>query len=167
MTLIELNNLDSSKRKEALSKCCGSTVWIEKMSMNFPVHDSEELFEKAEKIWYSCNEKDWKEAIQYHPKIGDINSLKEKFSGTAHWATKEQSGVLEASQTVLESLARANTQYENKFGYIFIVCATGKSAEEMLHMLESRLGNKPEVEIKNSMEEQNKITKIRLQKLLS
>ena len=167
MTVPELNNLDKSQLKVELLKCCGATVWIEKMSMIFPVHDSKELFEKAEKIWFSCNEKDWREAFKHHPRIGDINSLKEKFSGTAHWAEKEQSGILETSLTVLEALAKANSQYEEKFGYIFIVCATGKSAEEMLNMLESRLKNKQADEIMIAMGEQNKITKIRLQKLLS
>jgi 2-oxo-4-hydroxy-4-carboxy-5-ureidoimidazoline decarboxylase len=167
MTLKELNNLDKSKLKTELSKCCGATKWIEKMEMIFPVHDSKELFDKAEKIWFSCNEKDWMEAFKHHPRIGDINSLKEKFAATASWAAKEQSGVLETSQRVLDNLARVNKEYEEKFGFIFIVCATGKSAEEMLNMLESRLKNKPGDEIMVAMGEQHKITKIRLQKLLS
>ena len=167
MTLKELNNLDNSQRKTVLSKCCGSEEWIEKMSMIFPVDDASELLIEAEKIWYSCNENDWRAAFKHHPEIGDINSLKEKFAGTAHWAKGEQSGVLETSQTILEALARANKKYEEKFGYIFIVCATGKSAEEMLSLLESRLKNKPQEEIKIAMGEQNKITKIRLQKLIS
>jgi 2-oxo-4-hydroxy-4-carboxy-5-ureidoimidazoline decarboxylase len=167
MTLKELNNLDISQRWIELSKCCGATAWIEKMAGIFPVYDSNELFDKAEEIWFSCNEKDWREAFSHHPKIGDINSLKEKFADTAGWAANEQSGALETSQTEIEALARLNIQYEEKFGYIFIVCASGKSAEEMLHMLESRLKNKPEDEIMIAMREQNKITKIRLQKLLS
>jgi 2-oxo-4-hydroxy-4-carboxy-5-ureidoimidazoline decarboxylase len=167
MTLKELNNLDQRKLKEILSKCCGATAWVEKMAMIFPVKDSAVLFDKAEKIWFACNENDWKEAIRHHPKIGDINSLKEKFGATANWASKEQSGVLETSQIVLVELARANDRYEEKFGYIFIVCATGKTAEEMLNILKMRLNNNPEEEIKISMMEQNKITKIRLQKLLS
>ena len=166
MTLMDLNNMDKTQLTVVLSKCCGALCWVEKMTSIFPVYDSTELLDKAEKIWFSCNEMDWREAFKQHPRIGDINSLKEKFETTSNWAEREQSGVLETSQTVLESLARANTYYEDKFGYIFIVCATGKSAEEMLSMLESRLKNKPGDEIKVAMREQNKITKIRLQKLL-
>jgi len=128
-----------------------------------PAEDLIDLFEDAEEKWYECNEEDWKEAFSHHPKIGDINSLKEKFSSS--FAEGEQSSIKQASELILQSLAEGNKAYEEKFGYIFIVCATGKSAEEMLGILTARLHNDPRDEIKIAMEEQNKITRLRLEKL--
>ncbi|GAB4036546.1 2-oxo-4-hydroxy-4-carboxy-5-ureidoimidazoline decarboxylase [Spirosoma gilvum] len=166
MTLPELNELPVSELKVILTTCCGSSVWVDEMVNIFPVESREALFEQAEIIWFACSEKDWKEAFEHHPKIGDINSLRAKFANTRTLASGEQSGVAGASQEVLEQLAEGNRLYEEKFGYIFIVCATGKSAEEMLEILESRLPNSPDEEIQIAMQEQNKITKIRLEKLL-
>ncbi|MBD2754443.1 2-oxo-4-hydroxy-4-carboxy-5-ureidoimidazoline decarboxylase [Spirosoma validum] len=167
MILPELNELPVSQLKEALATCCGSTAWLNEMAKIFPVESKESLFEQAEIIWFACSQSDWREAFEHHPKIGDINSLREKFANTKAWASGEQSGVSTASQDVLEKLAEGNRLYEEKFGYIFIVYATGKSADEMLDILESRLPNSPEEEILIAMQEQNKITKIRLEKLLS
>jgi 2-oxo-4-hydroxy-4-carboxy-5-ureidoimidazoline decarboxylase len=132
----------------------------------FPADDLVELLEDAEEIWFDSSPEDWKEAFAQHPKIGDLDSLKKKFASTAGWASGEQSGVGAASEQTLKALADGNRLYEEKFGYIFIVCATGRSAEEMLGMLQSRLQNKPEEEIKIAADEQNKITKLRLEKLL-
>jgi 2-oxo-4-hydroxy-4-carboxy-5-ureidoimidazoline decarboxylase len=166
MTLHELNTLPKQQLKAELAKCCGATAWVEKMLPFFPADDLVELLEDAEEQWYKCTEADWKEAFSHHPKIGDIESLKKKFASTAKWASGEQSGVNIASQEIIESLAKGNKEYEEKFGYIFIVCATGKSAEEMLEILNSRLPNDPEEEIEIAADEQNKITKLRLEKLL-
>lgn len=125
-----------------------------------------ELLEDVEEQWWKCNEDDWKEAFAHHPKIGDIESMKKKFASTAEWASGEQSGVQTASDKTLMALAEGNRQYEEKFGYIFIVFATGKSAEEMLQLLQERLKNDPEEEIQIAADEQNKITKLRIEKLL-
>ena len=132
----------------------------------FPAEDLVEVLEDAEEQWYQCSEEDWKEAFAHHPKIGDIDSLKKKFASTANWASGEQSGVDTASQQTIEALAKGNKEYEKKFGYIFIVCATGKSADEMLGLLTTRLLNDPKDEIEIAADEQNKITKLRLEKLL-
>ena len=167
MWLQEINSLNKIQLAQELSKCCGSSKWIDKMCSLFPVPDEATLLKQASEIWYACNEDDWLEAFTHHPKIGDINSLKEKFATTAELAAGEQSLVKQTSEKVLEDLSEANTVYEKQFGYIFIVCATGKSAEEMLHLLQQRLTNKPEDEIKIAMEEQNKITILRLKKLLT
>ena len=133
----------------------------------FHADSLEELLEKAEEIWYECSEDDWKEAFAHHPKIGDVESLTKKFASTAQWASGEQSGVNTATEESITALAEGNHLYEEKFGYIFIVCATGKSAEEMLTLLRDRLKNNPEKEIKIAAAEQNKITKLRLQKLIA
>lgn len=167
MTLEELNTISQPQLKEELSKCCGSTSWVKIMMTWFPADSKEALLENAEEVWYECNQDDWKEAFGHHPKIGDTESLTKKFASTAQWASGEQSGVNTASKETIEALAEANRLYEEKFGYIFIVCASGRSAGEMLEILRSRLNNKPEEEIKIAADEQNKITKLRLEKLLN
>lgn len=166
MTLQQLNIAPEAQLE--LSKCCGSTVWVAKMLEKRPFTNEQELFNLAEEIWRNnCTEQDWLEAFAHHPKIGDIKSLERKFASTKKWASGEQSGVNNADFKTLQELADLNQEYEYKFGYIFIVCATGKSAEEMLMILKSRINNSAEQEIKIAAEEQNKITKIRLEKLLN
>ena len=167
MTLHELNILPKDQLKQELFKCCGSNAWVDKMLPFFPADDMVELINDAEDQWYECSEADWLEAFTHHPKIGDVESLKKKFAATAQWASGEQGAVAEASEETLKALAEGNEAYEKKFGFIFIVCATGKSAEEMLQLLQARLPNEKEEEIKIAMDEQNKITQLRLQKLLS
>ena len=168
MTINELNKLPKPALTEALSKCCGSTLWVENMVIIFPVADAETLMDQANTQWNKLSEADWREAFTHHPKIGgDVAALREKFASTSTWAEGEQASVKQASQETLEALAAGNTEYEQKFGYIFIVCATGKSAEEMLALLQARLSNKPEDEILIAAGEQNKITRLRLEKLLA
>ncbi|MEO8173856.1 MAG: 2-oxo-4-hydroxy-4-carboxy-5-ureidoimidazoline decarboxylase [Sediminibacterium sp.] len=167
MWLKEINSLNKIQLAQELSKCCGSSKWIDKMCLLFPVEDEATLFKQAGETWYACDEDDWMEAFTHHPKIGDIDSLREKFANTAYLAAGEQSLVKQTSHLLLKDLFLANSIYEKKFGYIFIVYATGKSAEEMLLMLQQRLTNKPEDEIKIAIEEQNKITILRLKKLLT
>lgn len=166
MTLHEINTLSQPQLKEELMKCCGSSSWVKMMMTFFPADDMVELLEDAEEVWYQCSEEDWKEAFSHHPKIGDVESLTKKFASTANWAAGEQSGVNAASKETIEALAAGNKEYEEKFGYIFIICATGKSAGEMLADLQIRLQNSPEVELEIAAEEQNKITKLRIEKLL-
>ncbi|HMX78319.1 MAG TPA: 2-oxo-4-hydroxy-4-carboxy-5-ureidoimidazoline decarboxylase [Chitinophagaceae bacterium] len=166
MTLHEFNTLPHESLIAELSKCCGARAWVQRMLPFIPADDLVELLEDAESQWWLCNEEDWKEAFTHHPKIGDLDSLKKKFANTAVWASGEQSGVNTATDVILNALAEGNRLYEEKFGYIFIVCASGKSAEEMLGMLNERLKNNPEDEIRIAADEQNKITLLRLEKLL-
>ena len=164
MTIASFDHLEPGAKKTLLLQCCGSSAWAEKMIAMPPVEDLIDLFEDAEEKWYECSEKDWKEAFMHHPKIGDITALRKKFSSDK-FAADEQQSINQASEETLELLAKANDLYEKKFGYIFIVCATGKSADEMLEILNARLANTPEEEIRIAMDEQNKITKLRLEKL--
>lgn len=166
MTLETLNQLPVDQLKATLRACCGSLTWVKRMVSHFPVEDEDSLLRNAEAVWFDCSEADWREAFSHHPKIGDLDALKKKFAATAAWAGEEQSAVKQTNDTVLTALKKCNDRYEAKFGYIFIVCATGKSAEEMLHLLEVRLNNTTTDEIRLAMQEQNKITLIRLQKLL-
>lgn len=165
MTIAEFDHFALEKKKELLLKCCGSQSWVNKMITVFPVEDLVELLEAAEEMWYQCDENDWREAFDHHPKIGDINSLKDKLANTAVWVAGEQLGVNDSNEITLQQLAKANNDYENKFGFIFIVCATGKSAEQMLNYLRERLNNTAGEEIEIAAAEQNKITRLRLEKL--
>lgn len=167
MTIEELNNLSPDKLQEELFKCCGSTTWAQHLAGKKPFKSKAELLEKSDAIWSHCTAQDGLEAFTHHPKIGDLKNLEKKFASTKEWAGGEQAGVNTAAQETLIALAKGNEEYEKKFGYIFIVCATGKSAEEMLALLNARITNDAETELKIAMNEQNKITHIRLEKLLA
>ena len=136
------------------------------MNQNRPFQNKDDLYQKSESIWFSLSSKDWLEAFIHHPKIGDIDSLRKKFHNTKSISENEQSGVNDAAESTLKDLAESNQLYEDKFGFIFIVCATGKSADEMLAMIKIRLNNNVNAEMLNASKEQNKITKLRLEKLL-
>lgn len=166
MTIKEFNQLDAEVAKEEIFKCCGCTNWAVKLVDNRPFTSVDDLRITSDTVWISCKQQDWLEAFTHHPKIGDKDSLKKKIA-TKEWASNEQSGVNEASDEILEELSRGNSDYEKKFGFIFIVCATGKSAGQMLELLKKRLQNTPEQEIKIAAGEQNKITHLRINKLFS
>lgn len=167
MTLADLNALPPAACAAALATCCGATAWVAAMNQQFPFATAEALFAAADQVWQNLAEADLREAFTHHPRIGDMNALREKFASTATWAAGEQGAVQQASQDTLEALAAGNDAYEQKFGYIFIVCATGKSAAEMLALLRARLPNEASQEIHLAMSEQAKITRLRLQKLLA
>lgn len=166
MTIDQFNALSITDQHQALETCCGAQHWIKQMVAKAPFSTKDQLFYFADYLWENANEESWLEAFTHHPKIGDIDSLAKKFSNTKEWAKSEQGGVETASQKVLHDLAKGNQEYEDKFGFIFIVCATGKSASEMLELLNLRLANSKQVEILIAMREQQKITKIRLDKLI-
>jgi|LGVE01.1.fsa_nt_gb 5-hydroxyisourate hydrolase/2-oxo-4-hydroxy-4-carboxy-5-ureidoimidazoline decarboxylase len=167
MNLNEFNKLDKQEAIAVLEKCCVSKCWIQHMIENMPFASADELILKTASIWYDqCRELDWQAAFEGHPKIGDINSLKEKFANTKNWATNEQSNIVESDENTLKSLAKANDDYLSKFGYIFIVSASGKTAKEMLSIINARLNNTIDNELHIAMGEQHKITVIRLAKLI-
>lgn len=126
----------------------------------------EDLFENAENIWFSLSPADWQEAFAAHPKIGSRKPAPAQKMRAANWSSGEQSGMDSAEKDVREQMREANRLYENKFGFIFIVCASGKLADEMLAICKARLGNSVETELRIAAEEQRKITEIRLSKLL-
>ncbi len=168
MNLNNFNTKNQATAKEQLFQCCGSTNWVNQLMKHFPFSSEQALVEKATQIWYEhCTAADWREAFTHHPKIGDVKSLEKKFAATKHLAGKEQAGVATASAETIQQLAKANADYEEKNGFIFIVCATGKSAEEMLRLLQDRLKNSAAEELDVAMGEQHKITIIRFKKLLS
>ena len=135
------------------------------MMAHRPFGSRESLVGAARDEWFALGRSDWLEAFSHHPKIGDRESLRRRFARTAHLSEREQAGVDGASEDVLEALAAGNREYERRFGYIFIVCASGKSAEEMLGLLRERLPNPPDTEIRVAAGEQAKITELRLMRL--
>lgn len=167
MTLEDFNKLGKEEAGKQLFSCCSSHAWKKAVMDKFPFSDEEDLIRNAEMSWYAeCNEADWMEAFTHHPRIGDVKILAEKFAATKHLAGKEQSEVEKASAETLHQLVAANREYEARFGFIFIVCATGKTADEMLRLLKDRLMNNLREELHVAMGEQHKITILRLQKIL-
>ncbi len=161
MTLQDFNKLKTEEAGLHLMSCCGSAKWVSVLMKEFPFVSEKSLVEKAVAAWYTvCSKEDWLEAFSHHPEIGDVKSLTEKLAG------KEQAAVAVASKETIAALAGVNTSYKNKFGFIFIVCATGKSADEMLLMMAERLKNTRTEELSIAMGEQLKITLIRFKKLL-
>jgi OHCU decarboxylase len=164
--LASLNELPPGDAETAFLDCCGSHEWARRMAEARPFPMLEDLFVAAEKIWFSLAPADRLEAFAAHPKIGSKKHAPVQKKRAAKWSGGEQAGMDAASDEVRTQLAEVNRLYEDKFGFIFIVCATGRSADEMAAIARARLGNSLETEIQLAAEEQAKITEIRLGKLL-
>ena len=166
MTLDELNNLPVADAAAVFTSCCAAERWVDLMVASRPFADTNELLEAAQNHWQTMAESDFLQAFTAHPKIGDVESLRAKYANTKALAANEQSGAQSASESVLLALASGNREYEEKFGFIFIVFATGKSAGQMLELLQQRLPNNRAQEIQNAADNQMQITDLRLKKLL-
>ena len=166
MSIKQFNLLPRKEAATKLQKCCGSKTWVKGMLNARPFLDQDSLHKKSDEIWSTVSKTDILEAFKHHPQIGDVDSLKKKFASTATWAANEQKGTSQASDQILQALQKGNQDYLDKFGFIFIVCATGKSAQEMLELLNDRLPNDETIELHIAAAEQNKITHLRLDKML-
>lgn len=166
MKLEEFNRLPTAEAQTLLNQCCAARDWVHAMVSGRPYANTQQLLEAADQVWQEMDENNLLEAFSAHPQIGNVVSLLEKYASTKAMAAGEQSAIVTASKATIEELARANRTYLEKFGFIFIVCATGKSAQEMLDLLYKRLPNSRKQELINAAEEQRKITAIRLQKCL-
>lgn len=163
---MKLNALAPPEAEAAFLACCGSRAWARRMTEGRPYADTAALVEAGDRIWVSLAPEDWREAFAAHPPIGGKFG-EQKTDGEdrfRRWSEQEQAGVALAEAALLTELAEANRIYAGRFGYIFIVCATGKSAREMLSLLHSRLHNDPDRELRVAAEEQRKITRLRLLK---
>jgi 2-oxo-4-hydroxy-4-carboxy-5-ureidoimidazoline decarboxylase len=167
VTVAALDALPAAEARETLARCCGARAWVDGMLAARPFGDRATLFTAHERVSEGLSEADWREAFAHHPRIGDRDALRRRFAATAAWAGEEQRGASGAAEETLEALAAGNRAYEEKFGYIFIVCATGRSADEMLAILRRRLDADPAGEIGTAAREQRAITRLRLEKLLS
>jgi 2-oxo-4-hydroxy-4-carboxy-5-ureidoimidazoline decarboxylase len=167
MRLQDLNTLPDEAAVDDFLRCCGSTRWARLMTGKRPFASIAQAVNEADRVWASLRAEDWLEAFAAHPRIGDSGmDTRMTLAGTADWSLIEQAGVSSAGPDVRDRLAAANREYEARFGYIFIVCATGKSAEEMLALLERRMTHSPGDELAIAAEEQRKITRLRLGKRL-
>jgi 2-oxo-4-hydroxy-4-carboxy-5-ureidoimidazoline decarboxylase len=160
--------LDRAAPEEAadlLSTCCGSRRWVERMIARRPFGAQPALLAAARDEWFALDQQDWREAFAHHPRIGDRDMLARRLAATRHLSEREQKGLDAAGADVLAALVDANRVYEQTFGYIFIVCASGRSAAEMLALLVARLDNEPAAEIRIAAAEQAQITRLRLEGL--
>jgi OHCU decarboxylase len=167
MTLEQLNDASAHSAETEFLKCCGSTRWASAMTEARPFTGNDALFAKADDVWWSLSAEDWLEAFRAHPKIGEKKAASAQAEQAQSWSAQEQSGLAQASSQAKDELARLNREYEDRFGFIFIVCASGKSSEEMLAILNSRISNDRDTELRIAAEEQRKITRLRLEKLLN
>jgi len=165
--LTRLNSASAGEAETELLKCCGSTEWARALAARRPFDDARELFAAADEVWWNLSERDWLEAFAAHPRIGGRKAERAQHAQAEGWSEQEQSGARDAAQATLEELAEANRAYEEKFGHIYIVCATGKTADEMLALLHARLSNGADTELRTAAGEQSKITRLRLEKLLA
>jgi allantoicase len=161
--LVRLNGMPNDAAVAALRRCCGSARWAEAMASARPFEDRAALARIAERTWWKLDERDWLEAFASHAKIGE---RKTPAAGEAVWGESEQRAAAGATATTASALATLNAEYEGRFGFLFIVCASGRSGESMLEELRLRVGRSREVEVRTAAEEQARITRLRLIKLL-
>lgn len=172
-TILErLNDLPSEAAESEFLACCGASGWAREMTARRPFRNLAEVFAAGDQIWHSLGREDWLEAFARHPQIGEKTGESQLTSEAAkrlsnRWSAEEQSGTQPNSAELMQRLAEGNRAYRQRFGFIFIVCATGKTAGEMLEILKGRLGNDPSAELAIAAEEQRQITRLRLEKLLA
>lgn len=162
----ELNQLPREAAESELMKCCGSSEWARAVAEARPFGSVDELLATSDRIWERLEPADWLDAFSHHPQIGEQKSESPQAAEASRWSAEEQSGTHGTNDDTRAALVAANRAYLHKFGYIFIVCATGKSTAQMLALLEQRLPNNPEAELRIAAEEQRRITHLRLRKLL-
>lgn len=164
--LATLNAMPDDEAAAKLRDCCGSTRWIERMLRERPFRSTEHLLTAAETAWRHLAPDDWQEAFAHHPRIGERRPRAAVSAAASAWSAMEQSLAAPAEERVRDELSRAGADYERKFGMIYIVCATGLGADDILADLRRRLGNEPETEQRIAAAEQAKITILRLRKLI-
>jgi OHCU decarboxylase len=159
MTLVELNRLLDAQAESELLRCCASHRWAHLMATERPFANADVIAAVAQRLWWSLAAADWLEAFAAHPRIGE--------RATSAWSAQEQSRAVATSDATRARLAAGNRAYEERFGYTFLVCATDKSADDILAMLDRRLHNEPGDELQIAADEQRKITALRLAKLIT
>ncbi len=164
-TLNAWNCADEATAIDTMLSCCEAQNWASAMVALRPIENVFELSEAADRVWAMMSEDDWMEAFACHPRIGERKAASAAAKSVA-WSRQEQSSVATAELTLLAELADGNAEYEQKFGFTYIVCATGKSADEMLAILKRRLANDRATEWREAAEQQRQITQIRLGKWL-
>jgi 2-oxo-4-hydroxy-4-carboxy-5-ureidoimidazoline decarboxylase len=164
--LLRWNQADAQAAAQEILPCCGSIAWAEALAARRPFATPQELFTTSDLVWQGLPEEAWREAFDSHPRIGQHHAKAATATSLA-WSSREQSAALAPDQAVADALAEANREYEAKFGRIFIVCATGKSATEILELCRTRMKNTAAAEMLESAEQQRQITQLRLRRWLN
>ncbi len=167
LALDRINRAGAAEAESIFRDCCGSPEWSKRMAASRPFDSEDALMQTAAGVWNDLQAFDWLEAFAAHPKIGETKPVSTRQKQSEEWSAREQAGMGMATERLQNDLAAANRDYYAKFGFIFIVCATGKTADEMLELCRSRMSNDLEMEIGVAAAEQQKITELRLRKLLS
>lgn len=165
-TLADWNAADSARALDAMLACCGARRWAQDMVALRPVESITALSEAADRVWKSMEVADWLQAFACHPRIGERSNA-HAATRSAAWSRQEQSSTTDAPKPVITELEEKNALYEQRFGFTYIVCATGKSAEEMLAILNRRLASDRDSELREAAEQQRLIMQIRLGKWLA
>ena len=164
-TLDAWNSADHDAAAASLLSCCAAQRWAESLVALRPFANETALFAAADEAWSTMQVDDWMQAFRAHPRIGE-RKVENATAQSKQWSAHEQSGVNQAQAELLAELAVGNRQYEDRFGFTYIVCATGKSAEEMLKILRRRLDSDRDTELREATEQQRQITQIRLRQWL-
>ena len=157
-----IDGADVEDARAQLALCCGAARWVERMLARRPFGSRDAALSAADDTWFALGPDDWREAFTHHPRIGDVESLRQRYPASGHLSEREQAGLSGTGDDVLAELMERNREYEARFGFIFIVCATGRTASEMLGLLRDRLTNDPGTEIRIAAGEQARITALRL-----
>jgi 2-oxo-4-hydroxy-4-carboxy-5-ureidoimidazoline decarboxylase len=164
--LDRLNALPRPEAAEQLRACCGSSRWVEAMLARRPFESAAGLLEAADEVWHAAGPEDWDEAFAHHPRIGERHAVAPVSATARAWSAEEQGNAAGAGEVARAALAEANDAYQRRFGRIYIVCAAGRSAEELLADIAVRMKNDPDRERAVAAEEQRKITRLRLKTLI-
>jgi 2-oxo-4-hydroxy-4-carboxy-5-ureidoimidazoline decarboxylase len=164
--LARWNALDDEMAADEILPCCGSKRWARELAQARPFEEEAELFDCSDAIWLKLSQADWDAAFTSHPRIGERKAVESATQQSAAWSRQEQSGVDPADQASSAALERGNILYEERFGRVFLICASRKSASEMLAALERRLQNDSQTELGEAVEQQRQITQLRLRKWL-
>jgi 2-oxo-4-hydroxy-4-carboxy-5-ureidoimidazoline decarboxylase len=167
--LARLNALDAPDAARALLTVCGSRRWVDRMTGLRPFASADHLFAAAEREWRCppLDRADWLEAFSHHPRIGERRLDQPRFEATREQSSREQSGMAAASDALREEFHRLNREYEARFGHVFLICASGQTAEYMLGQIRARIANDAETELRNAAREQGRIIRLRLERMLN
>ncbi len=166
VSVSELDAMPAAEAEALLASCCGAREWVAGMLDRRPFADESTLLRAADDVWWSLGPEDWREAFAHHPRIGERDAAVPQEARAAGWSLGEQADVRAAASSVRTLLRRNSALYEERFGHIYIVCASGRTADELLAILQARLKNDADTELRVAADEQAKITRLRLRKLV-
>jgi 2-oxo-4-hydroxy-4-carboxy-5-ureidoimidazoline decarboxylase len=165
MTVALLDRMDEAQARGVLFQCCGSHSWVDQMLARRPFGSDERLLHSADEVWWGLTRQDWLEAFGHHPRIGEGSPPGPSAGQGDRWASEEQAGAAGADPATVNALAEYNSAYEDRFGHVFLICASGLDSAAMLQTLQARYENPANMELRIAAGEQAKITRLRLQKL--